>query len=238
MSAQDSPAQQPPPHAGHASHAAAREKFDSPEMAAIYRAKFVGTSKDRREKRCILRGLAGVAKGALVLDLPCGTGRITTFLVDEGFKVVAADASQHMLEEARDACLRQQGGDEARLDDAVRFSHEDVMRIGFPDGAFDAVVSNRLFHHFTEPATRRRALSELARVSRGPVVVSFFCSFALSALKQRIANAARGVVPADRVPIPFRAFREDLEAAGLRADAVYPVRFGISPQTYVRAVRA
>lgn len=207
-------------------------------MAAVYRSKFVGTGKDRREKRCILRALAGVPRGSLVLDLPCGTGRITTFLLDEGFKVVAADASQHMISQARDACLIRQGGDEAALDDAVRFSHEDVMKIGFPDGAFDAVVSNRLFHHFTEAPTRQRALSELARVSRGPVVVSFFCSFALSALKQRIVNAARGVVPADRVPISFRAFREDLEAAGLRADAVHPVRFGVSPQTYVRAVRA
>ncbi len=220
------------------SHAAAKRKFDSAGMAATYRGKFVGTSKDRREKACIRRALAGVPAGALVLDLPCGTGRITTFLLSEGFRVVAADASQHMIDQARAACLETLGCSEEALDDRVRFGQQDVMATSFEPGAFAAVVCNRLFHHFTEPGTRQRALAELARVSAGPIVASFFCSFALSALKFRVVNAWRGVTPDDRVPIPFRAFRADAEAAGLRVDAVHPVRFAISPQTYVRLVRA
>lgn len=222
----------------HDSHAATRAKFDSAGMAATYRGKFVGTSKDRREKDCIRRALAGVPAGSLVLDLPCGTGRITTFLLEQGFRVAAADYSEHMVAQAREACAATAGGPPGgNAAGSVTFSQQDVMATTFRDGEFDAIVCNRLFHHFIEPATRRRALAELARISRGPIVASFFCSFALSALKFRLSNALRGVTPVDRVPIPLDAFRQDVEAAGLRIDEVLPVRYGISPQTYVKAVR-
>lgn len=212
----------------HDSHAAAQAKFDSAAMAATYRGKFVGTSKDRREKDCIRRGLASVPRGARVLDLPCGTGRITTFLLDQGYRVHAADYSEHMVAQAREACAGRDG---------VAFEQQDVMKTTFADGEFDAVVCNRLFHHFIEASTRRRALAELARISKGPIVASFFCSFALSALKFRVRNALRGVVPTDRVPIPLTEFTQDVEAAGLRIEQVLPVRWAISPQTYVKAVR-
>ena len=213
------------------SHAAAQRKFDSAEMASTYRRKFVGSAKDLREKACIREALRDVPAGARVLDLPCGTGRITTFLLAEGFRVHAADWSEHMLEQAREAV-----GDAAG--DRVAFTRQDVMATTFGDGELDAVVCNRLLHHFTDAETRRRALRELARISRGPVVASFFCTFALSALKFRVVNALKGVVPSDRVPIPMRALRADAEAAGLRVESVLPVRWGVSPQTYVKLVRA
>lgn len=215
------------------SHAAAKRKFDSAEMASTYRGKFTGTPKDRLEKASIRQALAGLPAGARVLDLPCGTGRITTFLLAEGWRVHAADNSQHMMDQVRHAFSQ------ALLSGAaLDLSRQDVMATTFADGEFDAVVCNRLFHHFNEPATRRRALAELARISKGPVVASFFCSFSLSALKFRIVSAAKGIKPVDRVPIPLREFVADLESAGLRAEAVIPVRWGISPQTYVKAVHA
>jgi SAM-dependent methyltransferase len=210
------------------SHAAAQAKFDSAEMAATYRRKFVGSRKDRREKQCIRGALAGVPKGSRILDLPCGTGRITTFLLDEGFRVHASDFSPHMLEQARDACAGRE----------LETSQQDVMKTTFADGEFDAVVCNRLFHHFTEAETRRRALRELRRISRGPIVLSFFSAFALSAVKFRVVNALRGVTPTDRVPIRLRELEADVAASGLAVDRVLAVRWGVSPQTYVRLRRA
>jgi ubiquinone/menaquinone biosynthesis C-methylase UbiE len=215
------------------SHADARAKFDSAQAAATYRSKFEGTRKDRWERECLRRGLEGVPPGSHVLDLPCGTGRMTTLLLELGHRVTAADFSEHMLAQARARFAAEPPPAGA----ALRFVHADVMATPFRDGEFDAVACNRLFHHFFEPATRRRALTELARISRGPIVVSFFRTLALSALKFRVVHALRGDSPTDRVPIPLRAFREDLEACGLRVDAVLPVRFGVSPQTYVRAVK-
>lgn len=78
----------------------------------------------------------------------------------------------------------------------------------------------------------------MARISRGPIIASFFSSFAIDALTFKLLNTIRGITPVDRIPIPEREFRADLEAAGLRVLSVEGVRYGISPQTYVKAVRA
>lgn len=222
----------------HDPHRSTQAKFDSAEAAAVYATKHVGRRKDKLEKACIARALAGVPRGSLILDLPCGTGRITTHLASLGYRVVAADHSEHMIARAKQKCLMDLGKDEESLDGVVRFGRQDVMRTTFGDDSFDAVVCNRLLHHYATADTRRLALAELSRICKGPIVVSFFCSFALSALKFRVVNALKGITPTDRVPIPFKAFRADLEAVGLIADEVRPVRFMVSPQTYVKAVKA
>jgi len=216
------------------SHQLTREKFDSADYAALYSRKFARTRKDAREKACVAELLAGLPPGSRVLDLPCGAGRLMPFLAGLGHRLSGADVSDHMLEQARkrlDAELGEAGA-------AIDLSRQDVLALGYADGTFDAVVSNRLFHHFSEPDTRRRALAELSRVCKGPLVVSFFCSATLGAWKRRIVNAIKGVTPVDRIPIPLAAFGADAEAAGLRVERVLPVRRGISPQTYVRLVRA
>ena len=218
-------------------HRTAREKYDSEEAARVYSTRRVGRRKDRIETKRIVQALTGVPRGALVLDLPCGTGRMTTHLVGLGYKVVAADYSEHMVVRARQKCMADLGKDEASLGEVVRFGQQDVMKTTFEDGAFDAVVCNRLLHHFGDAELRRGALRELSRVCKGPVVVSFYCSMSLSALRSRIVNAVRGVTPARR-PIAFAEFRDDLAAAGLAVEEVYPVRFLVSPQTIVKAVKA
>jgi hypothetical protein len=114
----------------------------------------------------------------------------------------------------------------------------DVMQTGYPDGYFDAVVCNRLFHHFRESETRIRALSELRRVSRGPVVVSFFNAFALGAVRFQLRHALRRTVPLDRVPIPAWHFLNDVRRAGLTPVAMHAVMWGISPLWHVVSLPA
>src|SRR5579871_6097610 len=41
------------------------------------------------------------AKGGLVVELGCGSGLLTRYLIDAGHRVVATDASEAMLELAR-----------------------------------------------------------------------------------------------------------------------------------------
>jgi ubiquinone/menaquinone biosynthesis C-methylase UbiE len=218
------------------SHEYTTAKFDSEKAAATYSQKFIGGHKDAREQRCLLNALTDVAAGSKILDLPCGTGRLTTFLVGQGYNLVAADYSPHMVELATKRCLEQLGEEQTK--ERVTLLTADVLNCGFEDDSFDAVVSNRLFHHFSSSELRRKALAELARISRGPVIVSFFSSFAVDALTFRISNAIRGITPVDRIPIPEKEFRADVEAVGLRVVSVEGVRYGISPQTYVKAVPA
>ena len=74
-------------------------RFSSPAAASRYAPEFRRRHfRDWREKRAIARAMGYVPKGAHVLDLPCGTGRLTRLLLQAGFKVTCADLSKEMLE--------------------------------------------------------------------------------------------------------------------------------------------
>lgn len=210
-----------------------RSRFDQPEVAKEYRVrKNTATSRNRREWHCIEKALGNTGKGAKVLDLPCGSGRLEPLLEARGYRVTAADASQHMLRQATDAYFTATGRSE--LPPHMCFLRRDVMWTNFADDEFDVVICNRLLHHFPTPALRRQALTELARISKEGLVISYFSNFAFSALRFHLANRLAGRRPKDRIPIWFSVLEQDLAVAGLRCTGTFPVRYGLSPQTYLR----
>ncbi len=210
-----------------------RERFDRQAVARKYAGrKNVATARNRREWKCIERALRGLPPGAAVLDLPCGTGRLERLLQEAGYRVTGADYSEHMLEVAEQAYLQEAGLEE--LPAGIRFVQQDVMATDFADGTFDAVVCNRLLHHYPAPEVRRDVLRELARVSRGLVVISYFSNAAFSAFRFHLKSRLLRREPTDRIPIWYRELQRDIAAAGLRRTGTYPVRFGLSPQTYLR----
>lgn len=218
------------------SYRQAIERFSAPQVASQYPSRFrPDRRRDRREQRCITKALRGIAPESRVLDLPCGTGRLTRLLMDHGFHVTAADVSEAMLATAR-RNIAQRRDTRQGAAPHVDFELRDVMQTGYADGQFDAIVCNRLFHHFTESGTRLRALGELRRISRGPVILSFFNSFALDAVYRRLRDKVRGRTRRDRIPIPYSTFRAELLAAGFRIQGKIAVRWGISPHWYVVAV--
>jgi SAM-dependent methyltransferase len=216
-----------------------RERFNDEAVARDYVTKKndISRLKNRKELACIVAALEGLAPGSRVLDLPCGTGRLESMLLDRGYEVVAADYSVPMLEAAREYHAAKGTINRGRAGRLV-FEQRDVMNTGYPDKAFDAVVCNRLLHHYPQADTRRAVLTELARVCRERLVVSYYDNFALSALKFHLRNRLTGVKPVDRVPIWSGVFRRDVAAAGLRVARRLPVRFGISPQTYLVLVHS
>ena len=206
----------------------AAQRFDTAAAAAKYAADLPGTRVDGREQRTLRIALASVPPGAAVLDLPSGTGRLLPFLAGLGYVVTEADSSTHMLERARRHAI------EHRIQmPPDRFVVADVMRTPFADDAFDAVVCNRLFHHFREPDVRRRALVELKRISRGPIIASFFRKGTWDAMIFRIRNTMRGHEATDRIPIWRSTFEMDARAAGLRVVRTLSVRPLISMSCYV-----
>lgn len=158
--------------------------------------------------------------------MPSGTGRLLPLLVEMGFRVTEADASRHMIEQARKSA-------EARgIASGTEFRVEDAFMTGFEDNAFEAVLCNRLFHHLCEVKVRRRCLRELGRICRGPIVVSFFCDSSLGAILFHLRNWLRRRRPVDRIPIPRKQFVADVEAAGLRVVRTMAARRWISKQWY------
>ncbi len=103
-------------------------------------------------------------RGRAVLDAGCGTGLVTRALRAEGVAVAAIDASAASL-----GLVDREPDGHPIL--AVR---GDLTRLPFADESFDRVVCANVLQQFPDPAARRRAVSELARVARpgGRIVVT------------------------------------------------------------------
>ncbi len=91
---------------------------------------------------------AGARFGTRLLDLACGTGVVAAGALMRGCTVVGADFAGDMIAEA------------ARRWPGAEFRCCDAEETPFPDAAFDAVVSNFGFIHFSRPED---ALAETAR---------------------------------------------------------------------------
>ena len=72
-----------------------------------------------------------------LLDLGCGTGRLTRMLAARADEVTAVDFSPEMLRVARE---RSRGG-------AIRYVEADVLDLPHGLGSFDCVISVNLLHH-------------------------------------------------------------------------------------------
>jgi len=212
-----------------------RERFDQAKIAASYR---VGknerqTSKNRRELDCIERAMVGIPEGSTILDLPTGTGRLIPMLSSQNMEVIAADYSEHMLDQAKQFWQTQKNPNKVSASTNVSFQQHDIMHINLADNAVDVTICNRLFHHYPTPKLRRQALTELCRVTSQRIILSYFSNFAFSAARFHLKNKLKNHVATDRVPIWPSAMHADIAACGLTLCQTLPVGFGRSPQTYL-----
>ncbi|MEF8747730.1 MAG: class I SAM-dependent methyltransferase [Candidatus Accumulibacter propinquus] len=113
-----------------------------------------------------------------VLDLPCGAGRVSLHLAEQGYQVTAADYSDSMLEITR--AFLQESGHPGEVD------KQDIEALSYSNGQFDTIICFRLFHHFPNPKIRRKAVSELCRVSARYVALSYFSPFSVTSVKRRL----------------------------------------------------
>jgi SAM-dependent methyltransferase len=112
-----------------------------------------------REARTLLRWLGGDLRGLRVLDVAGGDGYWAAQARRRGAAAVAVDIAPAKL---------RRGGSLSSRPGLVR---GDALRLPFPDGSFDRVMSICAIEHFDDGA---RALSEMARVLRpgGELVMS------------------------------------------------------------------
>lgn len=89
-----------------------------------------------------------------LLDLACGPGIVSAALAEAGASVVGIDATEEMLERARQ--LVSDSGSTA-----VEFRQADAENLPFADASFAGAVSRLAVHHFARP---QRVLTELRRV--------------------------------------------------------------------------
>jgi len=192
----------PPVHAG-----GFLDRFRTREQVIRYRDRyFTGRHArlDLRERAALRKLLSGLDVG-VALDVPCGTGRMSAILAEYADGVVLADGSSSMLEVAR----------EDRHDLGPRCLQTDINQIALASDSIDLVFCHRFLHHVHDPQARARSLSELARVSRRYVVISFYPSGLRTRWRYLLHRALGRGGDASR-PTALPGFLDETARAGLR----------------------
>lgn len=126
-----------------------------------------GRLYDKMEKHAVASCLDAAQKISPIntlLDLACGTGRMSEFLASRGYQLTCGDISDEMIGVAKKRLASAGFGQMA-------FLKMDIYQTGQGTGAFDCVSAFRLFQHLTSEQ-RAEALREMARVSRRFVLVN------------------------------------------------------------------
>lgn len=162
----------------------------------------------RLVQRLLTRYLSGNdTRLSSVLDAPCGAGRLRGSLEARGLEWTGLDVSPRMLT----AAAAQHGSGKAGLACGSAFA------LPFRDRSFDLVVCCRLLHHLPESSDRIAVLSELVRVSRGPVIASYWDAGTYQAWRRRTQGPLRRKKgPETRHSVSWMTLRGELERARAR----------------------
>lgn len=102
-----------------------------------------------------------IPQSASVLDVGCGNGRLSEFLSEKHVQYTGVDGSAKLIEIAR---ARYTQSNSYKL--TPNFLVSDMLSLPFEDNTFDATCCLAAFHHLPSESTRRRALSEMFRVTK------------------------------------------------------------------------
>ena len=107
--------------------------------------------KDRAAYEKMYELIRPIVKAKTVLELAAGTGMIAKNIVNAAAHIEATDASAEMIAEAK------RDNRSAKL----HFSVQDMFRLPYADGSFDAVIVSNALHIVPQP---EKALAEIRRV--------------------------------------------------------------------------
>lgn len=150
-----------------------------------YRQKLLKRSSTRREFELLRAHIGRVGRSRVILDLPCGGGRLTPAFADSADLVIEADIALGQVLFGRH---------ESSVATPRAWITASAFHIPLRDRSVDGAVSVRLNHHLPTPEERERHLTELLRVSRRFVIMTFFDH---RSLKNRLRRLRR---PFDRQP--------------------------------------
>jgi len=156
------------------------------------------------------RACAGLAGGARVLEVGCGTGKLTRELAGRGFRLEAVDPGAAMI----DVATRAVG------DEPVQFHLRRFEDVDLPDAGFDAVFSATAFH-WVDPAV---GWAKVARVLRpgGTFALLTHVADSTGPLDRELQAAWREVRPHAEGWAP-RTMAEMLEGVAERRDDISEV---------------
>lgn len=171
-----------------------------------------------REISLVETHVAKLPAGAVVVDVPCGNGRLSAHVNRRrDVRLICLDYNMAMMHS-----MRATGRDEL----LNRCGRADIMRLPLADASVDLLLTIRLLHHVSDDATRISMLREMARVSRGPILTTFWNAHCWRHIKKRLRGK-----PVKLYPISPGRFRKCCREAGLIVELLQPVRPWIDKHT-------
>ncbi len=188
------------------------QHYQGNEAADYDRRRYRGWARQknlRSLERALERALAEVPSGALLLDLPCGTGILRRFLLERGYRLVSSDVSPDMLALA---AAQPPGLGQIRAD----YSHAPFR----PD-SFDAVLCIR-FLMLLRPDQRADAMRRLAELSRGPLIFTVTHPYTIKSALRRVRKWL-GLYKEKTARLSRADLEQLVAAAGLKIERVHTV---------------
>jgi ubiquinone/menaquinone biosynthesis C-methylase UbiE len=161
-------------------------EYQNVEKAAAYNLHYQQRILKRlttgREYALIRRHIQRVGHSRVILELPCGGGRMTPAFADSTDFVIEADIAIGQI---------QYGRATSTLATPRAWMTASAFHIPLRDNSVDGTVCIRLAHHLPTPAERDRLFHELMRVSRRFVIVTYFDHHSLKNLTHRMRHPFR-----------------------------------------------
>jgi ubiquinone/menaquinone biosynthesis C-methylase UbiE len=173
----------------------------------------------------VLANMVGRIQDRSILDVGTGAGRAAILMARGGARVTAVDASEQMLEVAR-----QRAADE-RL--KIKFIRGDAHALQFSNREFDVALCLRVLMHAPD---WRRCLAELCRVAERLVIFDYPAAMSaalLESMSRRVVHTLGARTEAYRV-FSDRAIRRALDQSNFHVRSVH--RQFVMPIQFHRAI--
>lgn len=147
-----------------------KKSYRSDNKANVYDSKRFNTPKGRLLNRRYLTAVTGVLNNIkergyqidLLLDMPCGTGRVFQTLSSKGINFMGADISKEMM------LVSQQ---KIPSDNVIPLIQCDGEKMPFKDNSFDVITCFRFLTMKVPAEARHLIFKEMARISRSWVII-------------------------------------------------------------------
>lgn len=160
-----------------------------------------------------------------VLDTPCGSGRLTSYLVQKGFDVKGLDISFQMVRYTKEKLTQ------CNVRDKGIVCQGDTEYLPFQDNTFEACISLRLFGH-TPPNVRKAILHELKRASKKYLILAYYNKHCLQHFLRKGQRLKKQI---EWHAVTFKQIHQELEEAGLEKIKYFSLLPGISETVVVLA---
>ena len=186
----------------HYQEVAIAERYDRERFSSIS-----GRVFNSLEKSVIRAAFRDVPKTARILDLPCGTGRLASALLESGFSVEGVDISAAMLDVAKRKLHSFGDRFTTRVADVHELAKAEPKR-------YDAALCARVLMHF--PLDEQIAfLKSVAQLTKGTVVLTQSLSSPYQRFRRSVKNLIGNQPPAN-YPLTEDDLASLLRGAGLR----------------------